>query len=394
MNMPTICIAHVVTRLTNGGAEENTLYTLNGLVDLNYDITLISGKEIEDEIVKKIPIDKNITTITVDSLCREISPIKDVISLFVLTKILKQKRYMIVHTHMAKGGILGRIAAYWAKVPIIVHSIHGTTFPPSTSLIKRSFFRCLERIVASITTFFVPVGEDVRDRYIKAGIGKADIYRVIHSGMDIARFKESSYVSTEKRFKLKKNLRIPVDNIVIGKIANLEKRKGHKYLLEAVFPILDKYPFVTVLIVGTGKLMPYLQRVIKKRGFEKRIIFTGYRHDVENIYAIIDILVLTSLWEGLPRVLVQGALAGKALISFDVEGAREVIQDGVNGFVVEKKDIETLRDKLVYLIENNNKIDEMSLKSKSIIDRSWSIENMIDETNSLYRELYERYAIK
>lgn len=387
MDKNNIKVMHIITRLISGGADENTIYTVNGLADEYYQVTLVAGEESEDEFIDSVDFHDNVTFKILPDLVREISPLKDFKAFFHIYQMLKKEEYHIIHTHTAKAGILARLAARMAGVQIIIHGIHGTTFPEEIHPLNRFFFKLLERITGKFTDFFIPVGVDLKNIYLEAGIGKEEQYHVVYSGMDLEKFYEAANYSDQKIQNIKSKYGISNDEIVVGKVAKLHKRKGYKYYSELISRITAIYDNVKFLIVGSGSEKSILEKLIKEKGLEQKVIFTGYCDNVEEIFAIMDIKILTSLWEGLPRVLVQAAATGVPIVTFAVEGAHEIVKEGKNGFVVPLKDIDLLTERVSFLIDNPEKRKKMGQYGKEVANDSWSVDKMVNDIKKIYKEL-------
>ncbi len=389
-------VLHVITRLANGGAGENTLYSVNGLDHDRYAVDLAVGEESEPGLLEKIGLNPAVRLIEVPGLRRDPAPLREAAVIRELRRVIAAGGYRIVHTHGAKAGVLGRIAAARERVPVIINGIHGITFSERMSPVARTIYRLMERRVGRKTTHFVAVGEDLRRKYVAAGVGRPDRYRVIHSGMDVERFRAAAALSDSERARLRTELAIPEGAIVIGKISRLEKRKAYHFFVDAAARILSgvpggqpsapALPDLRFLIVGDGPDTGRIASLVAERGLTDSVIFTGYRTDVERIFALCDVVVLTSLWEGLPRVLVQAAAAGKPVVTFDVDGAWEVVREGHNGFVVPSGDVGALADRIARLVTDDDLRARMGDAATSMVDDSWTVDAMVERIEALYAE--------
>ncbi|QTL99718.1 glycosyltransferase [Iocasia frigidifontis] len=387
-------ILHIITRLANGGADENTLYTINCLGNKKYDIDLMIGKENNSGMMENLNLREGIRLYKIDSLVRDISPLNEIKAVWQMYKIIKKNKYDIVHTHIAKAGVLGRIAAKMAGVPIIIHGIHGITFPDTIHPLKKFLFKNIERFCAIFTDHFITVGEDMKKKYLEAGIGEEDRYTTVYSGMELSRFLNVSEYTLERLKQIKEELGIDSDDFIIGNVSKIQKRKGYIYYLNVARNILSKYDKIKFLIVGSGPYEEEIKKQVSDMGLSKNVIFTGYRTDVENMFAIMDIKVLTSLWEGLPRVLVQAAATGKPIVSFDVDGAWEIVEEGKNGFIVPLKDTDAMIEKIIGLINDNKLREKMGSYSRTKVNNKWTVENMVKEIDMIYAGLLKDKGFK
>lgn len=387
--MKTNRVLHIITRVQRGGgAERNTLYTIKGLPREKYKPFLMVGIDSDFEYAKKV---SNCDIYIEKYLIRNINPFKDLMALIRIYKFIKAGDFDIVHTHLAKGGIIGRLAARLAGAPVIIHSLHGSTFHSNLNMFTNRIYIFLEKLTGRSTDCFIPVGEDLKDKYIKAGVGNPEKYFVVNSGMDLDKFYGIKDFSKEKNEELKSRFGLLADDIVVGMAASLEPRKGHKYALEAAKRLTRENSKSKFIFVGDGYLRGELEKYVKENNLSGLVKFLGYVNEMEKFFAVCDVVILTSLWEGLPQVLVQAAAGGKPIVSFDVEGAKEVVEDGVNGFIVPVKDANALVEKIKYLIADLDRAKNMGRKGESIIGDKWNVQTMINKTIDIYdRELAKK----
>jgi glycosyltransferase involved in cell wall biosynthesis len=375
---------HIITRFLRGGSEKNVLNTIAALDSKRFTVDLIVGM---DSDLNLIPEDFEV--LKVHTLVRGVNPIKNIRALFDLYMFIRKEKYQIVHTHQANAGIVGRIASKFAGVPVIIHGLHGSTFHQDQNFVKRRFYILLEKIAFKFTTVFTVVGHDLRDRYINEGIGKKKDFFVIRSGMELERFYDVYRMTNLERDRIRKELGYKVDEVLIGVVAALEQRKGHIYLIDIAHRLKNKN--VKFLFVGDGRLRDRLEEKVRFEGLGEIIKFLGYREDIEKVLSSFNVIALTSLWEGLPQVLVQAAAAGKPMVSFSVEGACEIIKDGINGYIVPIKDVEAFEMKLEYLIENPKIAEEMGKIGRDIIGYNWELSKMQEKVINLYDSLVDQY---
>ena len=384
-----IKVAHIIARMITGGADENTLFTIEGLNKEKYEIDLITGEEFDKDILNKVknhPFD----IIQIKGLKWKLNFLYDPIVLLKLIKLLKKKHYDIVHTHTTKAGILGRIAAYISGVPVIVHGLHGSTFQAFDSGLLNWLLFLFERLTGRFTDAYISVSRVLSEKYIERGIGKKENYHTVYSGMELDKF----YGVKEKIDcgKKQRELGIDSEDFVIGNVARLEKRKGHKFLIDAFEKVIEERKGcpLKLLIIGEGDERGNLENYVRKLNLGEKVIFTGYREDVEELMALMDIFVLTSLREGLPRVLVQATAAGIPLVAFNVDGVPEIIKDNYNGFLIRTKDVEQLANRIVRYIDNKKLVLLHGQKGREFIKDKWSIKDMVRRTDQIYSDLVER----
>ena len=380
----TMKIAHVITRMIIGGAQENTLATVSGLKERGHQLILISGPATGPEGNMQKDIENaGIYHIFIPELIRNISIWHDVITFFKLGMIFRQHKFDIIHTHSAKAGFLGRIAAkFFSKKSKVVHTLHGSSFHPYQHAIVRYFYILCEKIASKFTDYFISVSSVIVENHIKHGIVKPDACSVIRSGFKIEEYKMASKFREKKR----KQLGLKHDDVLIGMIGRLFPLKGQEYLLRVFAKISGKYPFVHLILVGDGILRKDFENFVRQRNLTQKVHFTGLVEpkDIPFFASAIDIGVHTSLREGLPRAVVQILAAGSPVVAFDIDGAREVIQSGINGFLVPACNESVLEEKLCFLIEHVEERKKMGIAGQNMVFEEFSAEKMVAETEKVY----------
>lgn len=383
-----IKIAHIIARMITGGADENTLFTVQGLNKDRYEVDLLIGEEFDKNILNKVK-NNNFNIIKIKGLKGKLNFLYDPIILLKLIKLLKINHYDIVHTHTTKAGILGRIASRIAGVPVIIHGLHGSTFQAFNSGLLNWLLFLLERLTSKFTDAYVSVSEMLSEKYVEKGIGEKEKYYTVYSGMRLDKFYNiKKNIDYEKK---QRELGINPRHFVIGNVARMEMRKGHKFLLDAFKKVtLERkdYP-LKLLIIGEGEDREKLENYTKELNLEDKVIFAGYREDVEELMAIMNIFVLTSLREGLPRVLVQAAAVGIPLIAFNVDGVSEIIKDNQNGFLIRPGDVKQLTNRIIKYIDNKDLVLLHGQRGREFIKDKWSIEDMVDKIDKIYQDLIQ-----
>ena len=329
----------------------------------------------------------NVKVVEVPELVREVSPLRDLAALRNLRRLIRDGQYDIVHTHTAKAGILGRFAARRAAGPLIVHTLHGSTFHGTLNRAEYLLYWGLEKATATFTDLIITVGEDLRERYLKAGIGQPERYQLIRSGMELSDFSAAAVMGPERRAAVRRSFGVPADAPLVGKVARLEARKGYRYFLDLAENVLQRIPGTHFVGLGAGEQHAALEAEIERRGLSGRVHLPGFRHDIADVLAVLDVAVLTSLWEGLPRVLVQAAACGVPAVSFAVEGAHEVVKEGVNGWVVPMRDVPQMAERVVTLLSNPERAKAMGAAGRDMVSQTWAAENMVREIAGAYVDL-------
>ncbi len=379
-------VLHIITRMIVGGAQENTLLTVEGLNRLNgYQATLLSGVDYGPEGEMLSRARATVPLIVVPELYRRISPVDDAIALTKLRKIIRQGRYHIVHTHSSKAGVLGRIAARLAGTPLIIHTIHGMAFHEYQPWIANRTWKLVEKLAAKVTDHFISVSAAMSRKMIAAGIGNADDHSKIFSGMELDWF---LHPRTDPR-AVRKELGIPPDALVVGKIARLFPLKGHDTLLGAAPIVLAERPNTRFLLIGDGILRKQLQDRARQLGMIDRFIFAGLvdRLRIPEMISVMDVLVHTSVREGLARALPQALAMGKPCVSLDLDGAPEVIIPGETGFLVRPGDFAGLAKSIMRLLSDSGLRKRMGEAGRRIVDPAFRAETMVREISTLYQRL-------
>ena len=381
-----IKVAHIIARMITGGADENTLFTVQGLNKDRYEVDLIMGEQFDESVFNKVK-NINFNIIQIKGLKWKLNYLYDPIVLIKFIKLMRKNRYDIVHTHTTKAGILGRVAAHLSGVPVIVHGLHGSTFQAFNSGLLNWLLFLSERLIGRFTDAYVSVSKVLSEKYIERRIGKKENYHTIYSGMKLETFFEvRGKIDCRKK---QKELGIGVEDFVIGNVARLEKRKGHKFLIEAFRKVIEERKDcpLKLLIIGEGEERGNLESYAKEANLEKKVIFTGYREDVEELMALMDIFVLTSLREGLPQVLVQAAAVGIPSVAFNVDGVPEIIKDNYNGFLVRARDVGQLENRIAKYMNNKELVLLHGRNGREFIENKWSIKGMVDRIDKIYQNL-------
>ncbi len=404
-------VTHVITRLIVGGAQENTIASVLGLrrkPDL--EVHLLSGPSpgpegsLADLVAHEAGgaaglqpetriglLDPRPSTLglqplltIVPELVRPLHPLKDWLALRRLTRSFRADRPDLVHTHSGKAGVLGRLAARRAGVPIIVHTIHGPSFGPFQGALANLIFRAAERQVARVTTHFVVVADAMKTQYLMAGIGKPGQYTKIFSGFDLKPYSEA-----RNDAQLRARLGLDSHAFVVGKIARLFKLKGHDDLFAAAPELVRLCPSIRFLLVGDGEWRSRFERQARRAGLAKHFVFAGLvqPHEVPALVGIMDVLVHLSRREGLPRALPQALAAARPVVAYDCDGAREVCFDNETGFLLRPGDLAGLTNRLLRLAGNAALRERLGRCGQQFVFEKFDVERMVDSLYHLYMQL-------
>ena len=386
-----IRVLHIITRMIVGGAQENTLLSVVGLDAMpEYEVTFLSGidKGREGELLTQAR--ETTRLIVLPEMGRSINPIFDLVTFWKLYKLIKAGRYHIVHTHASKAGVLGRLAAWLAGTPIIVHTLHSLVFHDYQPWIVNRTWWLAKKICAPVTDFFISVSEVISEKAIDAGIAKPEKFRTIYSGMELDWFLNAKFDAE----KVRKEFGIPLDVPVVGKIARLFPLKGHDQLMDAAPEIVKRIPNVRFFLIGDGILLEHLQERAKEYGIFDNFVFAGLidRTRIPEMISAMDVVVHTSLREGLARVLPQALAMGKPCVSFDIDGAREVVINDKTGYLVEAFDSVGLADGVVRLLENEELRRQFGDNGRRHVDPNFRAEKMVTDISEVYQMLLIQHS--
>ena len=388
-----IRVLHIITRLILGGAQENTLFTVEGLHrSPKWEVALATGPAIgpEGELINRARRG-GLRLLVIDEMRREINPWRDFVTLIKLMRIIRTMRPQVVHTHSSKAGILGRLAARLLHTPVIIHTIHGLPFHPFQGRFLNWVFVALEKMAAKWTDKLICVADAMRDQALTADVASAEKFITIYSGMEVEDFLQCAGEGQ----KVRKEFGIPLDVPVVGKIARLFPLKGYRFVLQAIPQVLAKFPQARFLFVGDGILREALEKEAVEKGFAKNIIFAGLVEPkkIPVFLKAMDVVVHASLREGLARVLPQALISGKPVISYDVDGAREVVSPGKTGWLIPPKSVDELASSIVEALGHPDEARKMGETGRRLFTERFRAEVMVEHISRLYQELLIRQRV-
>jgi glycosyltransferase involved in cell wall biosynthesis len=383
---PPVRVLHVITRLILGGAQENTLYTAIGQHrDPRFDVTLLCGvDEFAEGDLHGEARAAGVRVVIEPLLVRAIRPTTDLRALVRLWQFMRRGRFDVVHTHSSKAGILGRVAARLAGVPVVVHTLHSLVFHEYQEQWKNWLYVRLKKVCAPMTDVLISVNDRTGRGALDQGIGRPDQHITIYSGMELEPFlgiRETLTVGAAKQ-----RLGIPSDAPVVGKVARLFPLKGHEQFFEAAAEIARLEPRAWFLLVGDGPLRASLERHARHLGIHDRTVFAGRVPPplVPAHIQAMDVLVHTSLREGIARVLPQAGAVGKPAVTFDLDGGPEVIRDGISGFLVPPLDTRRVAERAVELLRDPALRARLGEAGREFVAANFSVEQMVARINEVY----------
>ncbi len=385
-------VVHVITRFDKGGSAENTFLTVRDLDKERYQVTLIHGSSCESQMgqAEQSAAQKNLSEarlrgvniMALPTLVRNIHLIKDLQAFYSLVRIFGQLGPDIVHTHTSKAGLLGRWAAWLARVPYIVHTPHGHVFWGYFSNKVSKLFIILERMTALITNHLIMLTLQEKKDHLHVHIAPENKLTVIHSGVDFRSFKEQ----TQDRETMRQRLDIEADVFVIGSVGRLTPVKGHRYLLEALASLSPRTRNIITILLGEGELRNDLEELALRLNIQDRVRFLGWRDDVAPVISTFDVFAFPSLNEGMGKALVEAMYMGKPVVASDVGGISNLVVSEENGILVPPGNAESLAKSIELLYQNEGLRRAMGDNGK-LKSECYSSSLMIRKIEALYSEL-------
>ncbi|HEY0026013.1 MAG TPA: glycosyltransferase family 4 protein [Longimicrobium sp.] len=382
-------VLHVITRMILGGAQENTLFTVIGQQRTpGFQVTLLTGvgDGKEGDLHDRARA-AGVDLVVMPSLIRPIRPGVDARALWELYRFIRRGRYDVVHTHSSKAGILGRMAARMARVPVVVHTLHSLVFHEYQKAWQNRVYIGLKRLCAPMTDVLISVNDRTAQGALAAGVGRPEQHVTIFSGMDL-----DPFLSVGGRLspdQAKALVGIPPGVPVMGKIARLFPLKGHEQFFDAAARVAAARPDAWFLLVGDGELRESLQARARELGIAGRTVFAGLvpPDDVARHIQAMDVVVHTSLREGIARVIPQALAVGKPVVAFNLDGAPEVVRDGQSGYLVPALDADGLAARVVELFGDPARRDAMGRAGREFVAAHFGVDLMVERINQVYYRL-------
>ncbi|WDZ80824.1 glycosyltransferase (plasmid) [Ensifer adhaerens] len=375
-------IVHVLTRLYRAGSEENTLACCHAQVKHGHEVLLVHGNEYDPSLQASVA--KTMRVVGLDALVHPISPSNDFAALRQLSRFFQELRPDVVHTHQSKAGIIGRLAARQANVSGIIHGVHIIPFVQVGSAQKMTFLAA-ERLTARYTRAFIDVSQSMRDICISHRIGNPAQHHVVHSGFDLARFSHAKWPKEAPRL-----LGIapgePKPPVVLM-LAALEPRKRHIEFIEEFPQVVQRVPDVRLILAGEGSARPDIEAAIARSPVAKSIHLIGYHSEPEQLISLADVCVLTSMREGLPRVVMQYLAGGRPCVVSELPGLGEVVKHGVNGVVTPAGDVGAAAAAVADLLQYKPLRAHLAEGARRTDLTSWGIEAMCDSVETVYQSV-------
>jgi glycosyltransferase involved in cell wall biosynthesis len=393
-----IRVLHPITRLIIGGAQENTMLTAELMNHADpyrgrYQVEVVSGPQTgpEGSLIEEVRA-RQVKLTIMPEMVRQISPANDGKALLQLRAMMRgadgKPAYEIIHTHSSKAGVLGRLAAKWAGVPVIVHTVHGWSFHDRMSPRKKALYVLLEKIGDRVGDAMIVVSPKDIDKGLAEGISRRERYTLIRSGIEMDRFGKPHLAREEMR----RQLEIPTGALVVGSVTRLSAQKAPLDLVDAFAEVSRTHPDVYFIVVGDGPLRAEVEAALQAQGIAERTILTGLRRDVPELMATFDVFVLTSLWEGLPRVLAQAMATGLPIVCTRADGSAEAVAEGENGYLVERGNTTEMAERVLALLSDGELRARLGAEGRRRAPE-FSVTTMVAEIDALYTRLLREKGI-
>ncbi len=379
-------ILHFMTRLILGGAQENTVFSCEGQLDAGHEVTLAFGPIYgpEGSLLERVEAG-GVRAVELPMMKRAIDPVADARCYGQCRTLIRELRPDVVHTHSSKAGIIGRYAAWAERVPAVVHTIHGLPFHPYQSKLKNALYIMSERAAAKRCHAIVCVAEAMMRQALAAGVGRAEQYETIYSGMEIEPF----LAAAGEREAVRERLNLQADDVVLGTVARLAELKGHDDLLDVLPELIERNGRVKLLWVGDGWWRGRLEQRIERMGMRDRVRMTGLVRpsEIPSMISAMDVLVHPSYREGLPRTMPQALLTGVPVAGYDCDGAPEVCIEGLTGRLVPTGDVKALGEAMAWLIDHPAERRAMGEEGRRRCRQRFDKAEMVRRLDALYRRL-------
>ena len=372
----------MITGLAAGGATNVVLDIASHFnKHPDFDIQILTGPIPTGRTdVTHLAYEQGIATRVIPSLINHINPIVNVKAVADIRRVLVQGRYDIVHTHSSVAGMVGRLAAFTAGVPVNIHHVHGWGLRENMSRWTRMLYLNLERLCARFTDRMIVVSKPDIKKGLAHGIGREDKFTLIYNGIDLEKFRQSA------DHQMRSELGLDPDCKLVGMIGRLDEQKNPLDFIRAAAIVAKSYSRVQFLVVGDGSLRSECERSINDLNLKKRLFLLGYRNDVARILSILAVTAMSSLWEGLPIAFLEAMSAGKPIVANDVDGASDVVINGETGFLVPPHQASKMADRILYLLNNEKLCNQMGHAAQQR-SRYFSKQRMVGQIESLYKEM-------
>jgi glycosyltransferase involved in cell wall biosynthesis len=378
-------VVRIVARLNIGGPAIHAILLASRLDPARFTTTLVTGTEEAAEGSYLALHGRDVPREVVPDLGREIRPIADLRALRTLMRLMRRVQPHIVHTHTAKAGAVGRLAAILTGVPVVVHTFHGHVLRGYFSPARTAVYRAIERGLARHTQRLLTVSDRVRDELLALGVGRPHQYTTVPVGLELGPLLQAE----GRRGELHRELRVG-DAPLVGIVARLVPIKAHEVFLAAAARVHAVLPQARFIIVGDGERRQELEQQVDALGLGGVTHFLGWRADLDRVYADLDVVVLTSRNEGSPVALIEAMAAGVPVVATAVGGVPDVVADGTSGLLAPIDDAPTVADHTIALLRDRPRAAAMGRAGRARVVATYSADRLVADIESLYTELLAR----
>jgi glycosyltransferase involved in cell wall biosynthesis len=382
-----IRVLRAIARLNMGGPTLHVSYLTKGLDERGYETTLVAGQLARGEDSMSYAADElGIDVVEVPQLHRDLSPLYDPVSVKRLVAEIQRVRPHIVHTHTAKAGAVGRLAALMAgdaRPPILVHTFHGHVLRGYFDPVRTEIFRETEKFLARHTTRLVAVGPEVRDDLVSLGVAPPESFSVIRLGIDL----EHRLADAGDGSELRRLFGIPADRFVVGWIGRMTGIKRVPDVLATFRLLLDQGVDAQLVLVGDGPERGQLEQRALELGITRRTLFAGYQREIAPYFGLFDAFLLPSGNEGTPVVAMESLATETPVVATRVGGVPDVVRDGVDGFLAEAGDVASLAGRLAELARDPELRSRFGAAGREHVVPRYRVSRLVDDVDALYREL-------
>lgn len=390
MNREPVRVLRVIARLNMGGPALHVTYLAAGLAERGYETTLVAGSLAPGEdSMAFVAEELGVPVVRIEELHRDISPARDAIAVLRLARLIRRVRPRILHTHTAKAGALGRLAALLAgdaRPPLVLHTFHGHVLRGYFDPVRTAGFRQLERWLARMSTALIAVSPQVRDDLVALGVAPRESFVVIRLGIEL---EERVAADAQQRAETRRLLGIPPDRFAVGWIGRMTGVKRIEDVLLAFRRLRESGADACLCLVGDGPDRPVVERRAHELGVMRHTLFLGYQEDVAPFYAVFDALVLPSLNEGTPVSAIEALAAARPVVATRVGGVPDVVREGVDGFLVDPGAVDDLAERLARLAADPGLRERMGAAGRARVLPRYAVDRLVDDVDRLYRSLLE-----
>ena len=375
--MEVIC--HVITKLELGGAQEVAMRVVSSLDRRRFRPVLLAGPG--GLLTEEAHALEGVDVRVIPSLVREVSPLQDLRALWELVATFRRLRPKIVHTHSSKAGILGRLAAWLAGVPCILHTIHGYGVTPAQPLWLQHLVIKLEWLVGRVTTHWIAVSQADRRQGLEWELFSASKVSVVRPGIDPTPF--AARIEQAERDRLRAALGVGPDHLLVGTVSCLKPQKSPEDFIRVAALVCQRMPAAKCALVGDGALRPQIEAMIQAHGLQDRVMLLGWRRDVASLLKAFDVFVLTSQWEGLPCAILEARASRIPIVATRVGGSAEAIIEGIQGTLCPAGDVKAIAGRVCQILGDERLRADLRNGTQELPE-----EFTIQETVKQYQSLY------